>query len=102
VPPPSQVSLEEVLNFLRELKSGLDEVRATLQARSKPLYTVEEVAELTGRTPYTIRRWIAEKRIKATRISGTGPKGRLLVPREELDTLIAAGRGRHIPEAALD
>ncbi len=98
--PPSLQSVFE--DALRPLKAELELIRATLQARRKDHYTVEEVAELTGRTPYTVRRWITEKRIKAIRISGTGPKGRLLVPREELDTLIAAGLGARVPDGAAD
>jgi excisionase family DNA binding protein len=77
----------------------VNEVRLTLQGQRKPHYTVEEVAELSGRTPYTVRRWIAEKRIAASRISGTGPRGRLLIAREELDTLIRSGLGTDIPDA---
>jgi excisionase family DNA binding protein len=99
---PGHVSLDDVLRLLHELKGGLDEIRATLQARRKDNYTVEEVAGFTGRTPYTVRRWITEKRIKAIRIFGTGPKGRLLIPRKELDALIASGLGARIPESAAE
>jgi excisionase family DNA binding protein len=99
-------SLESMLDklFSRDLPSlegKVDALRQLLTSRRKDLYTVEEVADLTGRTPYTVRRWIGEKRIKATRISGTGPKGRLLIPREEVEALIAAGLGARVPEAVL-
>jgi excisionase family DNA binding protein len=84
------------------LKADLEYIRATLSARRKDHYTVEEVARLTGRSAYTIRRWITEQRLKAIRVSGTGPRGRLLVPRAELEVLIAAGLGDDIPETTLD
>jgi excisionase family DNA binding protein len=84
------------------LKADLEYIRATLSARRKDFFTVEEVARLTGRSAYTIRRWITEQRLKAIRVSGTGPRGRLLVPRAELEVLIAAGLGDDIPEATLD
>jgi excisionase family DNA binding protein len=87
---------------LRPLRAELEGLRAVLQGRRKSHYTVEEVAELTGRTPYTVRRWVTEKRIKAIRLSGTGPKGRLLIPREELDALISAGLGAEIPDAVVE
>jgi excisionase family DNA binding protein len=87
--------------LLRPVLAELELIRATLEARRKPHYTVDEVAELTGRTPYTVRRWISEERIQATRIEGTGPKGRLLIAREEVDALIAAGLGAQVPDAAV-
>ena len=43
-----------------------------------------EVAEMTGRSAYTTRRWIAERKIRAVRVQGSGAKGKMLVPREEL------------------
>jgi excisionase family DNA binding protein len=54
---------------------------------------VEEVARLVGRSAYTVRRWIAEHRINASRIADTGPRGRLLIPREEVGKLISEGKG---------
>jgi excisionase family DNA binding protein len=89
-------------DLLRPLRTELEAIRTTLQSRRKDHYTVDEVAKLTGRTPYTVRRWISESRLKAIRISGTGPKGRLLIPRDELDTLIASGLGAKIPDAAVE
>jgi excisionase family DNA binding protein len=84
-------SLEDKLRDLRELLAG----------RRKEHYVVEEVAELTGRAPYTIRRWIAEGKLHAIRIRDGGPRGRLLVPRREIDRLIASGKGARVPEATL-
>jgi excisionase family DNA binding protein len=95
------LSLSQVVHLLQELRSGLAEVQATLRAKVKEHYTVEEIAEMTGRSQYTVRRWITEKRIRATRISGTGPKGRLLIPREEIGSLISGGLGGHVPEAVV-
>jgi excisionase family DNA binding protein len=78
--------------ILRELH----EIRELLAGARKPVLTVEEVAALTGRTPYTVRRWIALGRIRATRVNGSGPKGRLLMAREQLDSLLGEGKGGHL------
>jgi excisionase family DNA binding protein len=94
--------LADIERLLREMKAQLDDVRDTLRSRSKPHYTVDEVAKLTGRAPFTVRRWIAEKRLNAIRISGTGPRGRLLIARAELDNLIAVGLGECVPPSTVD
>ena len=69
----------------------LDELRDIVQGKSKSHYTVEEVAEMTGRAPFTVRRWITEGRLPATRVAGTGPKGRLLIARADVQRLITDG-----------
>jgi excisionase family DNA binding protein len=75
----------------------LTEVRDRLAGHYKPVYTVEEIAGLTGRSAYTIRRWIKERRIEAIRVSGTGPRGRLLVARDQLQRLVSTGLGGQVP-----
>ena len=97
--PTEDDRLVQICDLLADLRSAVDEVRAQLTKRQKPHLTVEELAELVGRSPYTIRRWISEQRIKAIRIDGSGPKGRLLIPREQLDALISQGLGAAVPDA---
>lgn len=82
VPPAGDDPLTRVLAELRVIRELLEQTR-------KPLLTVTEVARLVGRDEYTIRRWIKEHKLSATRVSGTGPKGRLLVRRDDLDRLLA-------------
>jgi excisionase family DNA binding protein len=91
--------LTELVNLVQSLAVQLADIRDTLAAKRKPQYTVDEVADLTGRSAYTVRRWISEGRLKAIRISGTGPKGRLRIAREEIDRLIATGLGANVPDA---
>jgi excisionase family DNA binding protein len=86
-----------VVLMLQEIRAAIEDIRSQLAGTHKSHYTVEEVAELTGRTPYTVRRWIAEGRLRATRVHGTGPKGRLLISHDQLLGLVEAGLGAQIP-----
>ena len=72
-----QAQNEEILARLKALQG-----RPTLPR--KEFYSVEEVAQYVHRSPYTVRRWINEGKIKAVRIAGTGSHGRLHVPHDEL------------------
>jgi excisionase family DNA binding protein len=91
------VTADWLATTLEQILDGQRELRELLAGRSKPLLTIEEVAELTGRTSYTVRRWVKEGRLTATRVSGTGPRGRLLVAREQVQRLVAAGLGAEVP-----
>ena len=42
----------------------------TVPSPEDPFYTVPAVAHMFGVGPHTIRKWIAEERIKATKIEG--------------------------------
>jgi len=92
-PPPWAAKLLEHVEKQQHL---LIQLLEQLQAKRKPHLTVAEAALACGRSAYTIRRWITEDRIKAIRIEGDGPRGRLLIPREELDRLIQQGMGGSI------
>ena len=91
----------DMLILLKQINSKVDDLRGGLAQHRKDFHTVEELAQLTGRTPYTIRRWIGEGRLTAIRIAEGGPRGRLLIPRAELDRLVATGKGGGIPSTAL-
>ena len=51
---------------------------------------------MTGRSAYTVRRWISDGRPKASRVSNTGERGRLLIHRDELRRLVNGGRGQDL------
>ena len=78
---------EAVLLELRHLRRDMDELVRHARGKAKTLLTVEEVAEEVGRVPYTVRNWVKNGKLKATRVDGTGPRGRLLVRREDLEAL---------------
>lgn len=83
-PDPLQQTLATVL-------AQLDEILRAVRREYRDFLTVEDVAAALGRSAYTIRRWIADGRVRATRIAGTGPRGRLLVPYDELRRLKQGG-----------
>jgi excisionase family DNA binding protein len=91
--PPETAALERVLAELRVIRELIEQTR-------KPILTVAEVARLVGRSEYTVRRWVGEGRLPATRVSGTGPAGRLLVRRDDVDRLIATGSATERPTDA--
>lgn len=93
---PEELGQHLVIRF-DGLCARLERICEELSGRIKPYYSIAEIAEMTGRSSYTVRRWIAEKRIAATRIEGTGPKGKLLVSRDQLQSLITAGLGSKTP-----
>jgi excisionase family DNA binding protein len=96
-----EVTLSDVLTQLQEVRDAVRSLNERLSTKTKPFLTVEEVAELTGRAPYTIRTWIKDGRIRATRVNGTGPRGRLLVARGELERIVEGGKGEDVSAAAI-
>jgi excisionase family DNA binding protein len=100
-PPAADPALNWLVGKFLQVESKLDDLHELLRSRRKDSYTVEEVAELTGRSQYTVRRWIAEGKLRAIRLAEGGPRGRLLIARAELDNLLAQGKGAQIPAAAL-
>lgn len=96
-----QAGTAQVLGMLRTLDAKVEGLRLLLSQHRKETYTVEEYARLVGRSAYTTRRWVAEGKLQAIRVQGTGPRGRLLIPRSELDRLVASGHGGDIPDSAI-
>jgi excisionase family DNA binding protein len=98
-------SMEAMISELREklplMEDKIEKVRELFGRRRKEHYLVEEIAELTGRSAYTIRRWVGEGKLNAIRLRDGGPRGKLLVPRSELDRLVAASMGADIPDSVI-
>jgi excisionase family DNA binding protein len=90
--------VDSVESTLSQVAQRLDALHELLTSHRKDHLLVEEVAELTGRSAYTVRRWIAEGKLHAIRLRDGGPRGKLLIPRGELERLIATGKGGDMPD----
>ena len=86
---------------LRIVDSQLGEIRALLGTHRKEHFTVDEFADLVGRSAYTVRRWSSSGKIHTIRLAHGGPKGRLLIPRTELEKVVAAAVGSDVPDTAM-
>ena len=84
----ASAELQNIVQLLQELHGDMSQVLSALHGATKDFYTVGEIAERTGRSSYTVRRWIGEGRLHAERVVGTGPRGRLLIPRSEVAKLV--------------
>ncbi|WP_406699476.1 helix-turn-helix domain-containing protein [Singulisphaera sp. Ch08] len=91
----------DLVPMIRKLQVAVDEIRAQLGGMRKDYYTVEEVARATGRSSYTIRSWVRAGRIRAIRVEGTGPRGRLLIAREEMERLVYSGLAGQVSAAVV-
>jgi hypothetical protein len=99
-PGPARIATdrpEELLGLIRGLVAAVDEIRRLLTGRHKDYFTVEEFAEIVRRAPYTVRVWVRDGLVRAIRVSGSGPRGRLLIPRAEIDKVINSGHGSDVP-----
>lgn len=96
-PPSSSVTDTAASAHLDELFRELRLIRELIEGRLKAWLTVEEIAEQVGRDPYTVRTWIKRGKLPAVRVTGSGPRGRLLVRREDLDRLLSGGRADPVP-----
>src|SRR5262249_16111603 len=92
----------ELISVLKDILAAIDDVRKQLARKVKHYFTVDEIADLTGRTPFTVRRWIKEGRITATRVEGNGAKGKLLIARYEIAKLVASGMTTEITDISSD
>jgi excisionase family DNA binding protein len=76
--------LNQLEQAISAMRAQLSQIMVFVEQQPKKQLTVNEAAKLAGRKPYTIRRWIKEGGLKATRINLGGPKGRLLIDSSDL------------------
>lgn len=63
-----------LITVLIRICNGIDAIQRQLTGSGKEFFTVAELADLVGRSSDTVRRWVSEGRIRATRVNGTGPR----------------------------
>ena len=85
--------LANLIVEVQRVSQKVDEILSQMTGKAKAYYTSDEFANETRRSSYTVRRWIAEGRIRAERVAGTGPKGRLLIRAKKLAKLLQMGLG---------
>jgi hypothetical protein len=82
--------LGAVLERLERIESVLEELRR--QRTIKDHYSTSEVAELVGRSEYTVREWSRLGRVRAEkRVCGRGAAGEWMISHEELTRLLSEG-----------
>lgn len=85
-------SMSDPPEWVRQIVLRLDGLVELVKGRVKSHLTVSEVAEITGRSAFTVRRWVGEGRLPATRIDAGGPRGRLLIKQEHLEQFLSGLR----------
>jgi hypothetical protein len=95
--PAPHEQLDALQDQVAALAESVRAIHDLLAGHQKSHYTVEEVAALTGRAPYTVRTWVRDGIVEAIRVHGTGPRGRLLGPREQLCRLVEGGSAAGSP-----
>ena len=82
--------LDAVMERLERIESVLEELRR--QRTVKAYYSAAEVAELVGRSAYTVREWSRLGRIRAEkRVCGRGEAGEWMISHEEVTRLLSEG-----------
>jgi excisionase family DNA binding protein len=94
--------VEQMLQLLPRILANVDEIRGIVGEHHGRFLSVEEFAKIVHRAPYTIRNWIKEGRIEAIRVIGTGARGRLLIPRAEIEKTVCAGLGERLQTGISD
>jgi excisionase family DNA binding protein len=84
---------ERLLESIDALHATIQKMDRRLDDQSTQYYTVTEFAKLVKRSDYTVRRWIKLKKINAFKVKGSGPKGRWLIPRDQLARVLDSGLG---------
>ncbi len=89
--PRQSDDAESLIRQIPALLHTLQAVQQLLEGKQKIFFSVEEFAGLVCRAPFTVRTWVKLGRIEATRVAGTGPRGRLLIGRDPLHKVVEGG-----------
>ena len=71
--------LREICFQLSRIAGSLEKIASRDGQELKPAYTVKEAAQMLGRSPSTIRRWIREGKLESTK-SAEKQQGQHVIP----------------------
>jgi excisionase family DNA binding protein len=97
LPNHDLVTLRLELRRLTQEVSGLrHDLKAALAPKwkTKPFYTVKELAKHLGRSTYTIRRWIRDGKLQAVKLNSGGPRDPYLIEHREVQELLTQAETR--------
>ncbi|HUY90313.1 MAG TPA: helix-turn-helix domain-containing protein [Pirellulales bacterium] len=81
--PPELTVIGELLGRLARIEATLEQLLQ--QKTAKDWYTTDEVAEILGKAPFTVREWCRNRRVKAAkRDCGRGNAREWVISHEEL------------------
>ena len=85
--------IEQLQRSLSELNETLRDLLSELRSqRTKQAYSVKEVAQLLGRSEWTVRRWVRQGTIEGAHVADND-KSPIVIPRWEVERLLSAGVG---------
>ena len=75
--------LREICFHLSRIANSLEKMARRDGNELKPTYTVSEAANILGRSPSTVRRWIREGKLESSK-SADNQQGQHLIPRHSI------------------
>ena len=88
--PVMPLDMQEVCRRLQQIQEALDLL--IKQRPTKDFYSTDEVAEILGKAPFTVREWARMQRVRAEkRLCGRGRSREWMVSKEELERIRSQG-----------
>jgi len=94
------IGTQPIVQELQRLRLAIEKLNVSIAGltdqmeaeRKKETYSVKEVADLVGRSAYTVRRWVREGTLEGIHPDGSNSSA-ILIPRRQVEALLAT-RGK--------